>query len=69
LSRATQIQTSVIFTDGHCFTPKGPMGEQLEFNQVTRGIKRLFINAQGEYHKAYGTEFRWPSATITKIKK
>jgi catechol 2,3-dioxygenase-like lactoylglutathione lyase family enzyme len=51
------------------FYAKGPNGEQLEFNQVTRGIKGLFINAQEEYNKAYGTEFRWPSATITKTKK
>ena len=49
------------FTGWSLFYAKGPNGEQLEFNQVTRRIKSLFIQAQEEYNKANGTNFKWAS--------
>jgi catechol 2,3-dioxygenase-like lactoylglutathione lyase family enzyme len=45
------------------FYAKGPNGEQLEFNQVTRQIKGRFIKAQQEYNQATGTNYTWPSAS------
>lgn len=39
------------------FYCKGPSGEQLEFNQVTRNVKKLFANAQIEYNKVNATNF------------
>jgi catechol 2,3-dioxygenase-like lactoylglutathione lyase family enzyme len=45
------------------FYAKGPNGEQLEFNQVTRRVKDLFIKAQQEYNRASGTSFSWASAS------
>jgi catechol 2,3-dioxygenase-like lactoylglutathione lyase family enzyme len=39
------------------FYCKGPSGEQLEFNQVTRNVKTLFAQAQAEYNAANGTSF------------
>jgi catechol 2,3-dioxygenase-like lactoylglutathione lyase family enzyme len=48
------------------FYAKGPNGEQLEFNQVTRKIKGLFINAQAEYNQAQGTHFQWSSALVNQ---
>lgn len=39
------------------FYCKGPSGEQLEFNQVTRNVKTLFAKAQAEYYKANGDNF------------
>lgn len=47
------------------FYAKGPNGEQLEFNQVTRKIKESFIRGQQEYNQASGTHFMWPSASRT----
>ncbi|MBH8572373.1 VOC family protein [Nostocaceae cyanobacterium CENA369] len=47
------------------FYAKGPNGEQLEFNQVTRKIKDLFIKGQKEYNQDYSTTFNWPSALIS----
>lgn len=47
------------------FYAKGPNGEQLEFNQVTRKIKDLFIKGQKEYNQDYNTNFNWPSALNT----
>ncbi|MFB2922006.1 MULTISPECIES: nuclear transport factor 2 family protein [Aerosakkonema] len=44
------------------FYCKGPNGEQLEFNQVTRTAKQNFIRAQQEYNNAHGTNFVWPSS-------
>ncbi len=44
------------------FYCKGPNGEQLEFNQVTRRSRELFIKAQQEYNQANGTSFVWPAA-------
>ena len=43
---------------------KGPNGEQLEFNQVTRKVKTLFKKAQEEYNQATGTSFEFPEATF-----
>ncbi len=43
------------------FYCKGPNGEQLEFNQVTRKAKEEFIRAQAEYNEANGTNFTWAS--------
>jgi alkylhydroperoxidase/carboxymuconolactone decarboxylase family protein YurZ/catechol 2,3-dioxygenase-like lactoylglutathione lyase family enzyme/ketosteroid isomerase-like protein len=39
------------------FYCKGPNGEQLEFNQVTRKVKDTFLQAQQEYDTANGTSF------------
>lgn len=44
------------------FYAKGPNGEQLEFNQVTRDIRDKFIAAQQAYNAATGTNFAWPSS-------
>ncbi len=43
------------------FYCKGPNGEQLEFNQVTRTAKSRFQQAQEDYNKANGTNFLWAS--------
>jgi catechol 2,3-dioxygenase-like lactoylglutathione lyase family enzyme/ketosteroid isomerase-like protein len=43
------------------FYCKGPNGEQLEFNQVTRKARTEFIRAQGEYNALAGTSYVWPS--------
>ncbi|MCL1470593.1 EthD domain-containing protein [Argonema antarcticum] len=48
------------------FYCKGPNGEQLEFNQVTRKANQMFRRAQKEYNEAHGTSFPWASDTITK---
>ncbi len=45
------------------FYCKGPNNEQLEFNQVTRTIRKHFIKAQQAYNEANGTDYVWPSAT------
>ena len=50
------------FSGWSLFYAKGPNGEQLEFNQVTRHIRELFIKAQQDYNKATGTTYSWPSA-------
>lgn len=39
------------------FYCKGPNGEQLEFNQVTRNVKTLFAKAKAEYNQANSTDF------------
>lgn len=46
------------------FYCKGPNGEQLEFNQVTRRARELFMKAQQEYNNATGTNYAWPSANF-----
>ena len=48
------------------FYCKGPNGEQLEFNQVTRTAQSEFKRAQQEYNQANGTNFPWASDTIQK---
>jgi catechol 2,3-dioxygenase-like lactoylglutathione lyase family enzyme len=57
------------FVDGHSdadfgdflgwslFYCKGPNGEQLEFNQVTRKVKGLFDQARRAYNEANGTTY------------
>ena len=42
------------------FYCKGPNGEQLEFNQVTRRAKEHFNRARGEYNEANDTAFEAP---------
>jgi catechol 2,3-dioxygenase-like lactoylglutathione lyase family enzyme len=44
------------------FYCKGPNGEQLEFNQVTRKAKVQFNRAREEYNESSGTGFADPSA-------
>ncbi|MBH8563071.1 DUF1857 family protein [Nostoc sp. CENA67] len=39
------------------FYCKGPNGEQLEFNQATRTVKKHFVKAQKEYSMATNTHF------------
>ncbi|MCM0590738.2 MAG: AtaL-like protein [Gloeotrichia echinulata CP02] len=39
------------------FYCKGPNGEQLEFNQVTRKAKENFTRAEAEYNQANGTNY------------
>jgi len=39
------------------FYCKGPNGEQLEFNQVTRNVKGLFDKARRAYNEANGTTY------------
>jgi catechol 2,3-dioxygenase-like lactoylglutathione lyase family enzyme len=39
------------------FYCKGPSGEQLEFNQVTRKVKEHFQRARSEYNSSNGTTF------------
>lgn len=46
------------------FYCKGPNGEQLEFNQVTRKAKESFQRAQSEYNEANGTNYHWPTRTF-----
>jgi catechol 2,3-dioxygenase-like lactoylglutathione lyase family enzyme len=42
------------------FYCKGPNGEQLEFNQVTRKAKEHFNRAREEYNEANGTSYEGP---------
>ncbi len=42
------------------FYCKGPNGEQLEFNQVTRKVKTSFHDAMDQYNQANGTSFVFP---------
>ncbi len=42
------------------FYAKGPNGEQLEFNQVTRLAREKFMAAQRAYNAANGTIYKWP---------
>lgn len=47
------------------FYCKGPNGEQLEFNQVTRKAKQNFTRAEAEYNQANGTNY-WNLNSQTK---
>jgi alkylhydroperoxidase/carboxymuconolactone decarboxylase family protein YurZ/catechol 2,3-dioxygenase-like lactoylglutathione lyase family enzyme/ketosteroid isomerase-like protein len=47
------------------FYCKGPNGEQLEFNQVTRKVKTSFQKGMAEYNQANGTTFTFPEAIVT----
>jgi len=49
------------------FYCKGPNGEQLEFNQVTRKAKEHFLRAQQEYNQSNGTNYRWSSITLQEF--
>ena len=46
------------------FYCKGPNGEQLEFNQVTRKVKNSFRQAMEEYNRANETTFTFPDNKI-----
>ena len=52
------------FTGWSLFYCKGPNGEQLEFNQVTRLAKDHFVRAQREYNEANGTAYAWNTVTL-----
>jgi catechol 2,3-dioxygenase-like lactoylglutathione lyase family enzyme/limonene-1,2-epoxide hydrolase len=47
------------------FYCKGPSGEQLEFNQVTRKVKGRFQEAQEQYNEATGTVFSFPDVKVS----
>ena len=49
------------------FYCKGPNGEQLEFNQVTRTAKENFMRAQREYNEANGTEYIWNQTSLDHL--
>lgn len=49
------------------FYCKGPNGEQLEFNQVTRTAKENFLKAQQEYNASNGTNYSWSSITLQEF--
>jgi catechol 2,3-dioxygenase-like lactoylglutathione lyase family enzyme/limonene-1,2-epoxide hydrolase len=49
------------------FYCKGPNGEQLEFNQVTRKAKGHFAKAQEEYNMANGTSFAVSEAKVSSM--
>ena len=46
------------------FYCKGPNGEQLEFNQVTRKVKQRFRDAMTEYNQDNDTHFTFPDYQI-----
>lgn len=48
------------------FYCKGPNGEQLEFNQVTRKAKQHFDRARNEYNEANDTSFEAPKSRTAK---
>jgi catechol 2,3-dioxygenase-like lactoylglutathione lyase family enzyme len=49
------------------FYCKGPNGEQLEFNQVTRKAKQHFDRARAQYNDANETEFEAPRARAGSV--
>jgi catechol 2,3-dioxygenase-like lactoylglutathione lyase family enzyme len=49
------------------FYCKGPNGEQIEFNQVTRKAKEHFIRAQQEYNNSNGTTYEWSTTTLQEF--
>lgn len=51
------------------FYCKGPNGEQLEFNQVTRKAKQHFDRARNEYNAANDTTFEAPRATVRTVQE
>ena len=51
------------------FYCKGPNGEQLEFNQVTRKIKGQFSRARQEYNRTNGTNFANSNAEVSTSTK
>ncbi|WP_072013784.1 carboxymuconolactone decarboxylase family protein, partial [Myxosarcina sp. GI1] len=46
------------------FYCKGPNGEQLEFNQVTRGVKQRFRRGVQKYNQTNGTAFVFPDFSL-----
>ena len=46
------------------FYCKGPNGEQLEFNQATRGVKEKFRQGVQDYNQANDTAFTFPDTLI-----
>jgi len=53
-----------IFDGWALFYCKGPNGEQLEFNQVTKVARENFKRAQQEYNQETGRNFPWASEAI-----
>jgi len=51
------------------FYAKGPNGEQLEFNQVTRHIKTSFDKAREKYNEDNDTDFVAPRSRKAALKK
>jgi catechol 2,3-dioxygenase-like lactoylglutathione lyase family enzyme len=51
------------------FYAKGPNGEQLEFNQVTRHIKTSFDQAREKYNEDNDTDFAAPRSRKAALKK
>ncbi len=51
------------------FYVKGPNGEQLEFNQVTRDIKASFDQARAKYNADNNTDFAAPQPRKTTVEK
>lgn len=49
------------------FYCKGPNGEQIEFNQVTRKAKDNFKSAQEIYNKSNGTTYAWSTITLAEF--
>ncbi len=50
------------------FYAKGPNGEQLEFNQVTRKVKTRFQAAMQEYNQANETFFTFPDNKVSLVR-
>jgi alkylhydroperoxidase/carboxymuconolactone decarboxylase family protein YurZ/limonene-1,2-epoxide hydrolase/catechol 2,3-dioxygenase-like lactoylglutathione lyase family enzyme len=48
------------------FYCKGPNGEQLEFNQVTRKVKNKFKEAMQEYNRSNGTSFTFAETKVSQ---
>jgi alkylhydroperoxidase/carboxymuconolactone decarboxylase family protein YurZ/limonene-1,2-epoxide hydrolase/catechol 2,3-dioxygenase-like lactoylglutathione lyase family enzyme len=48
------------------FYCKGPNGEQLEFNQVTRQVKNKFKEAMQQYNRTNGTSFTFPETQVSQ---
>ena len=55
------------FNGWSLFYCKGPNGEQLEFNQVTRTAKENFLRAQQEYNASNGTNYSWSTITLQEF--
>lgn len=49
------------------FYCKGPNGEQIEFNQVTRKVKKSFEKAVETYNQSNGTSLTFPGESVSQI--
>jgi limonene-1,2-epoxide hydrolase len=49
------------------FYCKGPNGEQIEFNQVTRKVKKSFQKAVETYNQSNGTSLTFPGESVSQI--